>query len=88
MIPLTVVFQSLSCVQLFGTPWTAVCPASLSFTISQSLLKLMFIELVMVYDHLIFCSPLCFPLCIFPNISFEAKIKVDKWHSNTELVLC
>ena len=42
-----VVVQSLSCVQLFATPWTAACQASLSFTISRSLLKLMSIELVM-----------------------------------------
>ena len=41
------VVQSLSCVQLFATPWTAACQASLSFTISRSLLKLMSIELVM-----------------------------------------
>ena len=41
------VFQSLSRVHLFATPWTAVCQASLSFTISQRLLKLMSIELVM-----------------------------------------
>ena len=42
-----VVVQSLSCVQLFATPWTAACQASLSFTISRSLFKLMSIELVM-----------------------------------------
>ena len=41
------VVQSLSCVHLFATPWTAACQASLSFTISWSLLKLMSIELVM-----------------------------------------
>jgi len=40
--------QSLSYVQLFATPWTAAHQASLSFTISQSLLKLMSIELVMM----------------------------------------
>ena len=40
------VVQSLSCVQLFGTPWTAAHQASLSFTISQSLLKLMPFELI------------------------------------------
>ena len=45
--------QSLSPVQLFSTPWTAVCQASLSFTISQSLLNLMSIELVMPSNHLI-----------------------------------
>ena len=47
-----VVVQSLSCVRLFVTPWVAVCQASLSFTISQSLLKLMSIESVMPSHHL------------------------------------
>ena len=42
-----VVVQSLSCVLLFATPWTAACQASLSFTISRSLLRLMFIEMMM-----------------------------------------
>ena len=42
--PLIAVVQSLSCVQLSTTPWTAARQASLSFTISQSLLKLMSIE--------------------------------------------
>ena len=42
-----VVVQSLSCVQLFGNPWTAACQASLSFTISQRLFKLMSIKSVM-----------------------------------------
>ena len=49
---------ALSYVQLFATPRTAVCQASLSFTISQSLLKFMSIELVMPSNHLIFCYPL------------------------------
>ena len=49
MVPfhLFVFVQSLRHVQLFATPWTAACQAFLSFTISQSLLKLMSIELVM-----------------------------------------
>ena len=45
-MPSIVVIQSLSHVQLFATPWTAAYKASLSFTISQSLLKLMSIESV------------------------------------------
>ena len=53
-----VVVQSLSCQQLFVTPWTAARQASLSFTISQSLLKLMSIESVMPSNHLILCHPL------------------------------
>ena len=50
--------QSLSCVRLFVTPWAAAHQASLSITNSQSLLKLMFIELVMPSNHLILCRPL------------------------------
>ena len=61
------VVQSLSCVQLFEIPWTAVCQASLSFTISWSLLKLMSTELVMPSNHLILCRPLLLP-SIFPSI--------------------
>ena len=45
--------ESLSCVRLFATPWTAARQAPLSFTISQSLLKLMSIELMMPSNHLI-----------------------------------
>ena len=52
-----VVFQSLIRVQLFATPWTAACPASLSFTISQSLLKLMSIESLKPSSHLVLCFP-------------------------------
>ena len=62
-----VVVQLLSCVWLFATPWTAKCQASLSFTISWSLLKLMFIESVIVSSHLILCYPLLLP-SIFPSI--------------------
>ena len=53
---------------LFATPWTAACQASLSFTISRSLLKCMSVESVMAFDHLIFCHPLLLLLSIFPNI--------------------
>ena len=47
--------QSLSCVQLLATPWPAACQASLSITNSQSLLKLISIESVMPFNHLILC---------------------------------
>ena len=50
--------QSLSHVRLFATPWTAAHQASLSITNSQSLLKLMSIELVMPSNHLLLCHPL------------------------------
>ena len=63
-----VVVQSLNCVQLFLTPWTAACQASLSFTISQSLLKLMSIESVMPSNHLILSHPLLLLPSIFPSI--------------------
>ena len=48
--------------------WTAVCQASLSITNSQSLLRLMFIELVMPSNHLILCCPLLLLPSIFPSI--------------------
>ena len=60
--------QSLSSVRLFATPWTAAHQASLSITNSQSLLKLMSIELVMPSNHLILCHPLLFLPSIFPSI--------------------
>ena len=60
--------QSLSCVQLFVTPWTAAHQASLSITNFQSLLKLMSIELVMSSNHLSLCYPLLLPPSVFPCI--------------------
>ena len=49
--------QLLNRVQLFATPWTAACQASLSITTSRSLLKLTSIELVMPSSHLTLCRP-------------------------------
>ena len=63
----SIIVQLLSHVQLFATPWTAACQSSLSFTISQSLLKLMSIESVMPSNHFIFCCPLLFLPSIFPS---------------------
>ena len=60
--------QSLSCVQLFATPWTVACQASLSITNSQSLRKPMSIESVMPSNHLILCGPLLLLPSIFPSI--------------------
>jgi len=57
VLSFVVVVQSLSLVQFFVTPWIAARQASLSFTISRSLLKLMSIELVMPSNHLILCRP-------------------------------
>ena len=50
--------QSLSCVQLLATPWTAALQVSLAITNSRSLLKLMSIASVMPSNHLILCCPL------------------------------
>ena len=63
-----VVVQLLSRVELFATPWTAACRASLSFTIFWSLLKFMSIESVMLFNHLILCHSPFFFLSIFPSI--------------------
>ena len=63
-----VIVQSLSHVWLFATPWTAACQASLSFTISWSLLKLMSIESVLPSSHLVLCRPLLLLPSIFPSI--------------------
>ena len=63
-----VVVQSPSCVLLFVTPWTAALQASLSFTVSHSLLKLMSVESAMPSNHLILCCPLLLLPSIFPSI--------------------
>ena len=60
--------QSLRLVQLFATPWTAACQASLSITNSWSLLNFMPIESVMPSNYLIFCCPLLLLPSIFPSI--------------------
>ena len=60
--------QSLSCVRLFVTPWTAACKASLSVTNSQNLLKLMSIESVIPSNYFILCCPLLLPSSIFRSI--------------------
>ena len=60
--------QSLNRVQLFVTPWTAACQASLSIINSWSLLKFMFIKLVMPSNHLILCCPLLLLPSVFPSI--------------------
>ena len=68
--------QLLSHVQFFATPWTAACQASLSFTISQCLLKLMSIESVMPSNHLILCHSLLFLLSIFPVSGSSTTIQL------------
>ena len=74
--------QSLSSVWLFATPWITARQASLSITNSQSLLKLMLIELVMPSSHLILCCPLLLLPPIPPSIrvfSNESTLHM-RWH--------
>ena len=76
-----IVVQSLSHVWLFVTPGTVARQASLSFTISWSLLKFMSIEPVMPPNHLIICCPLLILLSIFPSIRvFSSESALDiRW---------
>ena len=67
------VVQSVSCVQLFATPWTIATQAPLSFTVSQNLLKFMSTELVMLLNHLILCHPLLLLPSLFPSIKVSSK---------------
>ena len=63
------------------TPWTAACQASLSFTISWGLLKLMSIESVMPFNHLILCHSLLLLFSILPSIRvFSNKLALHiRW---------
>ena len=70
--------QSLNCVRLFATPWTAAHQASLSITNSWSLLKFMSIESVMLSNRLI----LCCPFLLLPSISPSIRV------SSNESALC
>ena len=73
--------QLLSHVQIFVTSWTVACQASLSITNFWSLLKLMYIELVMPSNHLILCHPLLLLPLIFPSItvfSNESALRI-RW---------
>ena len=72
--------QSLSRVQVFATPWTAACQASLSITNSQSPLKLMSIESVMPSSHLILCCSFSFcPQSFPPSGSFQMRVLRIRW---------
>ena len=75
-----VAVQSLSHVQLFATPWTAACQPSVSFTISQTLLRLMSIESMMPSNHLILGHPFLLP-SILPNIwvFFNESVLCIRW---------
>ena len=68
LVIVVVLVQSLSRIRLFATPWTAARQASLSFTISQGLLRLTSTESVMPSHHLILCHPLLLLPSVFPTI--------------------
>ena len=78
-------FKLLSRVRLFVTTWTTAHQASLSFTTSWSLLKLLSIESVMPFNHLFLCHPLLLLPSIFPSIrvpSNESAFRIrwpDYW---------
>ena len=83
-------FQPLSCVQLFATPWTAACQASLSITNSWSLLKLMCIESMMPSSHLILYRPLLLlppippSIRVFSNESIRRMRWPEYWSTSWE----
>ena len=74
-IPNIVVFQLLCCVWLFATAWTEALQASLSLTISRSLLKLMSIESVMTSNQRI----LCCLLLLLPSIFLSIRVFSNEW---------
>ena len=80
----SVQFSHSSCIQLFGTLWTAARQASLSITNSWSLLKLMSIESIMPSSHLILCHPLLLLTSIFPSIRVFSNESVlcIRWPNN------
>ena len=86
--------QSLSCVRLFETPWTAAHQASLSFTNSQSLLKLISTKSVMPSNHLIVCRPLLLLPSVFPGIRVFSSDSVlhitwpKHWHFSFSISPC
>ena len=73
-ILLPLLLFGFSCFQLFATPWTTACQASLSFTFSRSLLKLMSLESVMPPNHLILCRP----LLLLPSIFHRIRVFSNK----------
>ena len=77
-------FQSLSWFWLLATPWTAAYQPSLSITDSQSLLKLISIELVMPSNHLILCRPLLLLPSFFPSIRvFSSGVGITPEEGNS-----
>ena len=76
---MNVVVESRSHVQLFATPWNAARQASLSFTISRSLLRLTYIESVMLSNHLTLCCPFFLLPSIFSNIKVFSNESAFTW---------
>ena len=87
---ISVAVQSLNRVRLLVTPWIAACQASLSFSISWSLLKLMSIETVRPSNHLILCCPLLLPPSIFPSIRvFSSEVALPiRWPKYWSFSFC
>ena len=83
----TAVVQSLSCVRLFATPWTATRQASVSLTISRSLLQLLSTEAVMPSTHLTLSCPLLLLSSVFPSIRvFPHELALQiRWPKNWSL---
>ena len=75
--PCLAAFQSLSDVQLFVNPWTAVHQIPLSFTVSWSLLRFISIELVMLSNNHILCHPLLLLPSTFPSIEVFSNKKTS-----------
>ena len=78
-MPWSLLLFSCSVVSEFVTPWTVAHQASMSFTISQSMLKLMFIESVMPSNHLIFCYPILLIPSIFPSVLSDESVLRIRW---------
>ena len=82
LLDFIVIIQSLSHVWLFATPWSVARQASLSFTVSHSLLKLISIESMIPSNHVILCHPLLLLPSVFPRIREKERYihLLHKWH--------
>ena len=90
-LTMVVVVQPLRHAPLFVTPWTAARPASLSFSVSQRLLKPMCIESVMLSNHLVLCHPLFLLPSIFLSIrvfhSLDKSCGRNSWYASIFMIL-
>jgi len=78
VVSVVIQYSSVSHVQLFATPWTAACQASLSITNSWSLLKFMSVKSVMPSNHLILFRPLLLLPSVFPSINVFSSESVHQ----------